>query len=192
MRANEGLAVGQTDDGPKLSHYGIMHCCTANGARTLYYVWDSILSKSGDEVCVNLLLNRASAWVDVDSYVPVEGKVVLHIKDAASVAVRIPEWGDPSGVRVQVNGDELPTVVEGRYMRVSRVTSGDRVELTMPVPERTVHRVIGEVPYALTVRGSTVMSIDPKGVALPLFENPPTAKSVRTTRFVPNVGNIVW
>ena len=31
---------------------------------------------------VNLLLNRASPWLDVDSYLPYEGKVVIHNKTA--------------------------------------------------------------------------------------------------------------
>ncbi|MHC4676795.1 MAG: hypothetical protein ACYTBZ_30285, partial [Planctomycetota bacterium] len=100
MRANEGLSVHKTPDGPKLSKPSIMHCCTANGARTLYYVWDSIVTKTDALVKVNLLLNRASRWVDVDSFLPVEGKVVLHIKDAPRVAVRIPQWCNPDEVVV--------------------------------------------------------------------------------------------
>ena len=214
MRANDGLSVVKTEEGPKLPSHGIMHCCTANGARTLYYVWDSIVNQEADEVRVNLLLNRASPWLDVLSYLPCEGKVVLHIKDAAKVAVRMPQWCNPVdmftsftdafGLRfaslsgyfvnrqVSVGNESRRPLVEGRFVRVAWLNEGDKVTLTFPVPERVIHRVIGEIPYKLVLRGSNVVSIDPKGVALPLYENQPTGKQVRKTRFIPQVKGIIW
>jgi len=209
MRANDGFNVAETEQGPKLSDHSIMHCCTANGARTLYYVWDSIVTRSGgdlcppDEVRVNLLLNRASPWLDVLSYLPVEGKVVLHIKDAPKVVVRMPEWCNPADVQVSVGGESRKPLIEGRFVRVAWLNEGDQLTLTFPVPEQIVHRVIGEIPYKLVLRGSNVVSIDPKGVALPLYEKQPTGKDVRfahqrlrlmvrKTRFIPQVKQLVW
>jgi hypothetical protein len=192
MRANDGLDVMQTDKGPKLAPQAIMHCCTANGARTLFYVWDAIVAKQADEVRVNLLLNRASPWLDVDSYLPVEGKVVLHIKEAPTVAVRMPEWSQPRDVQVTVGGEPRRALAEGHWLRIGWHKPGDKVTLTFPVPERTLHRVIGEMPYKLTLRGSNVVSIDPRGVACPLYENLPTGNLVHKARFVPDIRGIVW
>ena len=191
MRANDGLEVRQTEQGPELKNHGLMHCCTANGARTLYYIWDSIVTKQADEVRVNLLLNRASPWMDVDSYLPVEGRVVLHIKDAHRVAVRMPEWCDPTEVRVRVGSQTRRVLVGGRFVRVGWLKSGDRVTLTFPVPERTMHRVIGEIPYKLVLRGSNVVQIDPGGVAYPLYEDQPSGQLVKKTRFVPQ-RQVIW
>ena len=160
------LTVNQTPDGPKLMDSSIMHCCTANGARTFYCVWDSMVSKTADLVKVHLLLNRASEWLDIDSYLPVEGKVVLRIKDAPEVAVRIPEWCKPDAVRVTVGAEARRALIEGRYLRVGWLKPGDRVTLEFPVPQREVHRVLGEIPYKLVLRGSDVISIDPKGGGL--------------------------
>ena len=39
----------------------------------MYYAWDSIVTQSGNEVRVNLHLNRASPWLDVHSHLPYEG-----------------------------------------------------------------------------------------------------------------------
>ncbi|MBI4531096.1 MAG: glycoside hydrolase family 127 protein [Candidatus Latescibacteria bacterium] len=192
MRANDGLNVTRTEQGPRLFHHAIMHCCTANGARTLYYVWDSIVSREADEVKVNLLLNRTSPWLDVDSYLPVEGRVILRVKDAARVAVRMPEWCDPRDVRVSVGDQTRKTLVEGRFVRVAWLHPGDRVTLTFPIPERVVHRVIGEIPYTLSLRGSNVVSIAPKGIAFPLYESLPTGKLVRKRRFLPRITRIIW
>ncbi|MFH1574180.1 MAG: hypothetical protein ABIG68_09360, partial [Acidobacteriota bacterium] len=192
MRANDGIRIEWTGPEPKLPDRAIMHCCTANGARTLYFVHDSIVTREADEVRVNLLLNRASPWVDVDSYLPAAGKVVLHIKDAARVAVRMPEWSDPLTVRVQVGEQPRRAVAEGRWVKVGWLRPGDRVTLTFPVPERTVHRVIGEVPYKLVLRGSNVVSINPGGVGCPLYERQPRGRLIQKTRFVPRTSAIIW
>lgn len=192
MRANDGLDVMQTERGAKLSSRGIMHCCTANGARTLYYTWDSIVTKSTDEIVVNLLLNRASRWLDVDSYLPAEGKVVLQIKEAPKVAVRMPAWCDLAQVTVMVDGQPRRVQVEGRLVRIGWLQPGNQVTLTFPVPERVLHRVIGDIPYKLLLRGSNVVAIDPKGTAYPLYEQQPLGQKVRKTRFVPKLEQIIW
>ena len=192
MRANDGLDVVKTQEGPKLSGHSIMHCCTANGARTLYYVWDSIVTREADEVRVNLLLNRASPWLDVLSYLPCEGKVILHIKDAVKVGVRMPEWCNPMDVQVSVGNKSRKPLIEGRFIRVAWLNPGDQLTLSFPVPERVVHRVIGEIPYKLVLRGSNVVSIDPKGIAFPLYSDGPTGKQIRRTRFIPQVERMIW
>ncbi len=192
MHANDAFKTIETGEGAKLQNRSIMHCCTANGSRTLYYVWDAMVSRETEEVRVNLLLNRASPWLDVDSYLPVEGKVVLRIKDAPRVAVRMPEWSDPSEVRAVVGGEPRQTRVEARWVRLGGLQRGDEVTLTFPVPERTVHRVIGEIPFKLTLRGSNVVDIDPKGARWPLFENQPSGRLIKRSRFIPQTQSVTW
>lgn len=189
MRANDGIRVERTPSGPKMPNRSIMHCCTANGALAMYYVWDSIVTKQSDVVHINLLLNRASPWVDVDSCLPFQGQVVLHIKDAEQVSVRMPEWCPPD--QVQVEGARTMEL-DGRHLKLRGLTKGDTVTLTFDVPESTVHRVIGDIPYKLTVRGSNVTSIDPKGVAYPLFEPVTTGESITKTQFIPKTGSLLW
>ncbi len=58
---------------------GIMHCCTGNAARPLYYIWDSIVVPEGNLIRINLLLNRVSSWVDVFSHLPYAGRVDLKM-----------------------------------------------------------------------------------------------------------------
>ena len=116
----------------------------------------------------------------------------MHIKDAPKVAVRMPEWCNPADVQMSVDGESRKPLIEGRFVRVAGLNEGDQLTLTFPVPEQIVHRVIGEIPYKLTLRGSNVVSIDPKGVALPLYEKQPTGKDVRKTRFIPQVKQLIW
>lgn len=192
MRANEALEVQRHTGETKLKDVSIMHCCTANGARTLYCIWDDMLQKQGDLVKVNLLLNRASPWLDVDSYLPVAGKVVLHVKDAPKVAVRIPQWCDPQAVDVRVGSRPVKAAVRGRYLHVYMLAPGDEVEFTFDVPERVEHRVLGEIPYTLTMRGANVVDIEPKGIAYPLYTQQPSGKRVKKMRFIPQIQTVIW
>lgn len=199
MRANEGLYIPATDERPqpylsvpKHPNVSIMHCCTANGTRVFFFVLDSIVTNENDEICVNLLLNCSTKWVDVNSYLPVEGKIVLNIKDIHKVSVRIPEWCNIEDVNVTVKESARKLVFNGRYVVIDWLTKGDTVVLTFPIKESTMFRVIGEIPYKLVVRGSNVTSIDPGGVALPLFQNQSSSKLICRERFISDTSKILW
>ena len=168
-----------------------MHCCTANGARTLYYAWDSIVTGDAGLARVNLLLNRASDLLDVNSYLPALGKVALNIKRARKVAVRMPEWVDLTQVQVRVADKKKDHRIDGRYIVAADLQIGDELILEFPVPERTIHRVIGRRPYKLNLRGSSVVEIDPPGIVYPLYQTQPQGKLIRKTRFVPAT-KVTW
>ncbi len=53
-------------------------CCSPHGNMGIFYAWDGILRYNDGVARVNLLLNRASPWMDIDSYLPFEGKVVIE------------------------------------------------------------------------------------------------------------------
>ena len=78
----------------------VMHCCTGNATQGLYYAWEGTLRETDDKAMVNLLLNRAGRLVDVDSYLPYEGKVIIRNKAARRVAVRVPSWVDKRVLRL--------------------------------------------------------------------------------------------
>ncbi|MDL2319420.1 glycoside hydrolase family 127 protein, partial [Eubacteriales bacterium OttesenSCG-928-A19] len=71
----------------------VQTCCVASGARGLYYGWRNIVTEARGRVSVNLLLNRATPWLEVESSLPYEGKVVLTArKDMPDLVCRIPDW----------------------------------------------------------------------------------------------------
>ncbi|MFH1007739.1 MAG: hypothetical protein V1800_09590 [Candidatus Latescibacterota bacterium] len=176
-------------------HFALMQCCIGNAGRSLYYVWDSIVTKEGDGVKVNLLLNRASTWLDVDSHLPYEGKVALKIKEAENVAVRIPEWCDRHEVRCHVNGNKREFGWLGGYIEVKGLRTGDRMVVEFPIQERTMFKEIGGKPYRLALRGNTVVDISPEGTIYPLYQRDhyrqEKAPMKKITRFVSGE-TIVW
>jgi len=74
-------------------------CCTGNCTAAMYRAWAGIVSCRDGDAQVNLLLNRASPWLDVDSYLPHEGKVVVRNKTAQSISIRMPVWVDLNAVQ---------------------------------------------------------------------------------------------
>ena len=71
---------------------------------------------------VNLLMNRASAWADVESYVPYTGRVDLKIKKPLKqIKLRAPEWvaGGSGDMKCTIDGRPRPLTWEGRYVTLA-------------------------------------------------------------------------
>ena len=176
-------------------HRALMQCCAGNAGRSMYYVWDSIVTKEADEVRVNLHLNRASRWLDVHSHLPYEGKVVLKVKDAPKLAVRIPEWTERTKVTCQVNGSGKDVVWAGNYIRLQNLKSTDEVTVEFPMRDVSLFKQIGTAPYKLRIKGNTVVDINPKGTIYPLYQRDHYLKDKapmrKTEMFVPS-HRIIW
>ena len=151
---------------------GIMHCCTGNGTRALYYIWQHALEYSDGQLRVNMLLNRASEWADVHSYIPYEGQVRIKMKKTCeNVLVHAPEWIE-SGDKIEVTVDDEPRrfTWEGRYIDVGKAKSNETIVVRFPIEERTVKKSIGGKDFTLVVKGNTVVFIDPPGKRRPLYQ----------------------
>jgi hypothetical protein len=157
-------------------------CCSTHGNMGLFYAWDGIIRYQDGTAQVNLLLNRASPWMDIDSYLPYEGKVVLKNKTAREIFVRIPLWVDRQKVRCTRSGENLPKVWFGSYLRVEGLQSNDVLTLEFPMVERTEQWTIPKlhpgwpVPeeqmHTLRFRGNTLVEITP-----PLMPDSPLYRS---------------
>jgi hypothetical protein len=165
-KRNLGAFAGWASGNEWALHEGIMHCCTGNSTRSLYYLWENIMESKGEELRVNLLLNRASAWADVYSFIPYQGRVNVKMKKPCRrVLVRVPEWVESGSPQVlcKVNGSPRELAWEGRYVNVGAMKPGETIDLGFPITTRSVKETIGCVRYTLEIKGNTVVSIDPPG-----------------------------
>ena len=171
-------------------------CCTANGNHSLYYVWEGITRFDRGVATVNLFLNRRSTWMDVDSYLPYEGKVVLHNKRAHTAMVRIPSWVDDSQMTFSVNDSRVDVARSGNYAIVANLAPGDTVQIEFPVLVTVDQYAIGDTTYMATFRGSTVVEITPRETDKPEYKDKypffvrdhmmaPTAPMRTARRFIP-------
>ncbi len=148
---------------------GIMHCCTGNATRALYFIWEHILTWEPGKLRVNLLLNRSSPWADVDSHIPYAGQVDVKVKQPLDLSVRIPEWVTPDQVRCRVNAQDRPIGFAGRYAQVGSVQANDVATLSFPIAERTDRVWIEKTHYTLVRKGNDVVDIEPPGDSFPLY-----------------------
>ena len=149
-------------------------CCGTHGNMGLFYAWDGIVRCEGDTARVNLLLNRASPWMDVHSHLPYEGKVVIKNKTAREAFVRIPLWVDRKAIRCTRGGQELPQVWFGGYLRFQDLKPDDALTIEFPMVETNEEwaaapPAAGEAGesrlYTCRFRGNTLMEISPPLVA---------------------------
>ena len=174
---------------------GIMTCCISNCTRAFYFVHQSMLDYDDDraELRVHLLLNRASRWADVLSYLPYEGKVEIQLKRRCrNVLVRAPEWIETGSdvLTCSVDGAERSVTWRGRYVDAGPADASAQVVVRFPVGLRSVATEIGRRRYTLTIKGNTVVRVEPPGQRIGLYRRERylrnRADMVRVQRFVPD------
>ena len=138
-------------------------CCNANMMLAMHKAWDAIVRFDDGQAQVNLLLNRASPWVDIDSYLPYEGKVVFRNKHAESISVRMPLWVDRMAVRCAVNGRKSPFRWLGRQLQID-LQPHDTATLTFPMVETTEKHTerTYSTTYICRFKGNTLIDISPR------------------------------
>ena len=138
-------------------------CCSGNGTQAMYYAWHSAVRFKDAVATVNLLLNRASPWMDVASYLPYEGKVVLTNKQARRAAIRIPRWVDRAAIQTRVNGKSAASSWIGNYLVVDGLRPKDILVLDFPIVERAAKYTMAfDRTYAFQFKGNTVVDVSPR------------------------------
>lgn len=183
-------------------------CRTGNCTPAMYCAWEPIVRCENDAAQVNLLLNRASPWPDADSYLPSEGKVMIHNKQARRLAVRVPRWVDRDAVRIEADGRAAtPFRVEG-HLVFSALRQRATVTITFPVveaietytlkwkqsefwqesncPGHTWEPAEEPARYTCRFRGNTLAEITPRdqGPGYPLYQRDALRQTVAPTRHV--------
>jgi len=137
-------------------------CCTGNLTQAIYYAWESIVRSQRGSAQVNLLLNRASPWLDVESYLPYEGKVLVKNKTSRRVEIRIPSWVDRSKLAARLNGEPASTFWVGNFVVVEGLKANDAIALEFPVKEAKEQYTSEGRTYTLTFRGNTLVDVSPR------------------------------
>ena len=116
-----------------------MACCTGNGIQGFYYAWEAAIRHNAGTSTVNLFYTRFSPWMDLISYLPYEGKIIIKNKATKKLNVRIPSWVLLGNVCLKVNGNFLTPEFTGRYICLGSLDGNEQIEITFPQPKRTLH-----------------------------------------------------
>jgi Beta-L-arabinofuranosidase, GH127 len=151
-------------------------CCTGNVTQAIYYAWASSVRHRNRLSTVNLLVNRASPWLDVDSFLPYQGKVILRNKTSEQISVRIPAWVDRAQLRCNVNEKSLMPAAVGNFVVFEGLKPNDTINLEFPVKEETEYYTYRDggfaslnetnedagIVYTLRFRGNTLVDVSPR------------------------------
>lgn len=169
-------------DGP----YGRGHimdvqtCCLGAGTRGLFIAWNHIVTEQRGRVSVNFLLNRATEWLDIASWLPHHGRVELTVhKDIPDLWCRIPEWVPFGAVQLERHRGGNVSAATGRdvswwkdtFIKLGPASAGERVTISFPVRERETRETAVDLEYQVQWRGDDVVGIAPAGTYYPLYAN---------------------
>ena len=195
IQRNVGVFLSDSTHPTLIPEHSFLYtiCCTGNCTPALYLAWEAIVRCQDDAAQVNLLLNRASQWLDIDSYLPYEGKVIIRNKTARKLSVRIPRWVDKKKVQSQINGLMASAFWAGQYLVFDTLNAGDVITITFPVVETREKYTLKwkqsefwkestnpgnswtplkePSQYTFHFRGNTLVDISPrdKGTGYPLY-----------------------
>ena len=145
----------------------MMSCCTANDSQALYYAWEGIVRRDGLTAAVNMWMNRRSPWVDVWSWLPHEGRVVVQNKGLKRIIVRKPSWARRVDVRCQIGGKDVTPVWIGNRMIFDELKGNEPLTITAPVVTEKAHYTMLNLndpkdsteEYDCEFKGHTVLSV---------------------------------
>ena len=128
-----------------------------------------------------MLFNRSTNKLNVFSYLPHEGKVVIEaLCDIPELQVRTPEWIPYGAANVEIrpaegeakqfNGRQLPWLKK-YFIKLTGIRRGDTVTLTFPMKKRGTTEKAVNLEYRTQWLGDDVVGIDPQGTYYPLYSN---------------------
>jgi uncharacterized protein len=174
------------------SAYFDVACCPANLARLMARLPELVYAQRGDEIFVNLYaestaavtLPRGQVRIEQATRYPWDGRVTLSLQLATpmefTLQLRAPGWlgdapiasdlyrfakrTDDEPITIAVSGRRVPVQIDRGWIMLRRQwTSGDRVELTLPMPARRVFAHAGikdDAGKAALQRGPIVYSLE--------------------------------
>ena len=140
---------------------------------------------------MNMLLNRATPWLDVHAHMPHEGKVELYInQDIPELLVRIPEWTPFGAVKVErerggetdVNNGRRLSWLKQTFVNLGAAATGEKITITFPLTERSTVETASGLVYNVKWRGDDVVHIDPPGTYYPLYNRRRILSTAEMTR----------
>ncbi|HTW10609.1 MAG TPA: hypothetical protein VME46_24115, partial [Acidimicrobiales bacterium] len=165
------LGRGHTND--------VQACCVGSGIRGLFIGWDNAIRGGEGSAQVNLLLSRATQYLEVSSHLPYAGRVDLLARTPLrQVRVRVPAWAGHARVSVG-RGDGAseaaavpPEWAPDGYLCIRHLAAGEQLSVTFPLPEpESVESAAGQ-QFLVRWRGDNVIGITPGGRYRPMYAGP--------------------
>lgn len=152
----------------------MMGCCPPEGMRSLYFAWANTVIEKGNDIFVNMSLNRDCDTCEVKTYAPKLGRLEVFIKKNASFHLRPPSWTNYAKVQASINNKKIAINWAGYYIHFKDARPGDVLRIDYPMVEFTQRVPVGydgsEDVYHVRWFGNEIIGISPEGKYLPIFQ----------------------
>jgi hypothetical protein len=108
---------------------------------------DSTISEEQAGVKVNLLLSKKTEALDLESYIPRQGKVGIRMHKTVALFVRIASWVNQKDLVVKVDGKVRSRDIYTCYLSILEGKGGTLVEIQFPQRKAFLSEEINEAVY---------------------------------------------
>jgi hypothetical protein len=166
LAAKEDLHWG----GPELrgKTRAFQNCCGGSGTHGFFIAWKNASRLENGRLSVNLHVDKLLPQAEIRCFQPYQGRLTIDLKADCKVRVRIPEFVQAGAIRAKSNGGEVKAAVWGNYLELGSRRSGEKLEVSYPLPLRDEEAAIGnpgfrQYRYRVTWKGDTVVRMTPLG-----------------------------
>lgn len=165
-----GWSGGAEANSISLSRFrSIAGCCVGTAPQALHLVWDRIVRQKGNDVYINLPIEKDDVLARVEIGYPNEGYIRVTAKTAGDYLVRAYDWMG-TRISVTVNNEARPLLYKDNCVSVSNVKKGDVIVVEHPLEERVTREMVRDAEFTITWRGPDVVKMDPPGLPLMLYQ----------------------
>jgi len=155
--------------GPELKNKvrALQNCCGGSGLHGLFTLWKNAARFEDGTLSVNMHIDKKLPQAEIRCDQPYRGLLKVALNADAVVRVRIPEFTNSAVINVRVNDQALPGAPKsfGNFLELGQFHTGDRIEISYPLPIRTEDIAIGnpgfrQWRYRVTWKGDTVVRME--------------------------------
>jgi hypothetical protein len=149
---------------------------TSGVVQAISEAMSSIYAHEGDSLAVNLYFDVSDSVIDIVSGLPSDGNLAITPAIDTDVLIRKPSWLNVNDISITVDGQLSTFSLQGDYLSVPDVHSGELIEMEFPLLQRTTTETILGVQYEAEWLGDTIVAMSPDGTRQPLYQftPPPT------------------
>jgi hypothetical protein len=151
-------------------HFHLMNCCGPSGVKAIYLAWNNIFKWEGDCCTINLLMDHESLELSIKNHQPRKGQIEITSRRDCVLKIRIPDWVNPAQINVLCEDKPIHYTVHDIWLQLPFFSANKTLFIEYPLRNliRTTH--INGRNYKVHWVGDTVVSIDPPGRYIPLYE----------------------
>ncbi|MCH2115949.1 MAG: glycoside hydrolase family 127 protein [Pirellulales bacterium] len=142
---------------------------TSTVLSVLVDVYQHIVVENDQEVRINFHLDYENDLLRLNCVRKDKAHLSIDAKSNKPLLVRVPGWAPEDSVQLSVDGQTVPLVWEGKYLRVPKQSSAARVELIYDLPIEKVREKAGGSEFEITWRGDEIVGICPNTDFFPFF-----------------------